>query len=955
MGQCCYTFAMQETFVQDEIETQKMVSESDSIRIVGARTNNLKNVDVCIPKNSLVAITGRSGSGKTSLAIDTLFAEGQRQYIESLSLGSQQLFQQGMAADVDSIVGLQPTVCINQRRGSPNPRSTVGTLSEIHDYLRLLYAKAGTISCVGCGETIAPTSVQQIVDRVLNLPESTKAMILAPIAADSIQAAIERVRKERLVRIRINGEMHDIERLRPVDNSDEPSESWTVEAVADRIIVRDGIDDRLFESVELANKIGNGRVVIEYKDADQTDWSNEKFSTQHACSACGTACPVVQPRLFSFNSPHGACGNCKGVGHLDSFNMSWVVPDRNQSVKGGAIVAWSCEHGPTRSKLQKELSPILKAVGLDVDQPLSALSESDWQQFVSHEEIKMPGLSQVLEREYTTAIDDDWLDHLESFRSHLPCPKCDGTRLNPHANAVAVAGRNISELCGLPLDETVTFLQSLEFEDSTVQEIAQPIVNEICLRVEFLLRVGLHYLSLHREADTLSGGELQRVRLAKSIGNGLVGTCYVLDEPSCGLHPRDTEKLIELMGELRERGNTVVVVEHDESIVLAADHAIEIGPEAGVEGGRMVFAGSPAAMAANPECLTGKYISGDRSVELTTRSRMDDSGSLRIEGAEGFNLQKVDAEIPLRKLVCVTGVSGSGKSTLVARTLVPAVKEHLEVSTIPPEPFAQIHGLEQVERLVQIDQRPLSRSPRGCAATYSGAFTEIRKLFAKTRAAKQLGFNVSRFSFNAKPGRCSTCAGKGSKRVSMKFMPDLLIQCESCNGKRYNTQTLQARFRGLDISEVLELTIAEALDVFLNVEPVRRILQNLNDVGLGYLKMGQPATHLSGGEAQRVKLATELVSKFREHTLYVLDEPTAGLHSADVQQLMTLLNSLVEAGNSVVVVEHNLAVVRNADWVIDLGPGGGSQGGRIVGSGTPQELAEVTESHTGQFLRPFFA
>ena len=924
--------------------------QTDCIRVVGARTHNLKNIDVAIPKDAMVVITGRSGSGKSSLAIDTLFAEGQRQYIESLSLGSRQRLDQAVGVDVDRIEGLQPTICINQSRGVPNPRSTVGTLSEIYDYLRLLYSKVGEIRCPECSSVVAPKTVEQIAEYVTSFPASTKIMLLAPIVVGADQRheqVLEQIRKERLIRVRVSSEIFDIDQLpESIANSFD-----AIEAVTDRIIVKPGIEDRLFESLELASRIGNGNVVISSRGPDAKEWTDQAFGTTRACGNCGTDCGDVEPKNFSFNSPFGACAACNGLGAVDGFDIGQVIPDRSKSVERGAIVPWVGETGRVSKKQVQSIEPVLNSLGFTTSSPLEDLSDAQFETFARSVDPNTPGLLQILEKEFVTTLDEDHLDFLDEFRCQDDCPSCDGSRLNAAANSVYLANKSIAQFCDMSIADCQVFVGELQFTEKDKQLISETIVGHVSHRLKYLAEVGLGYLSLSRSADSLSGGELQRVRLAKSIGNGLTGACYVLDEPTVGLHARDSNRLINVMNNLKERGNSLVVVEHDDSVMRASDHLIEIGPGAGPEGGAVVFEGTFENLVANSSGSTGPYLSGAEKVSIDSRNRSGAGDWIRVRGASGFNLKAADVDIPLGQLCCVTGVSGSGKTTLIGRTLVPSLKQHLELTTEPPAQCDSISGLEQIERLVQVDQRPLTRTPRGCAATYTGLLADIRRIYSATKLARQLGLTASSFSFNSKSGRCPACLGHGLSRVSMKFLPDVFVQCERCQGDRFNAQTLSVRFRGFTVAEVLAMSVNEAKAEFHNFESMERKLSCLADVGLGYLKLGQPSTMLSGGESQRIKLAAELAKPTESKTLYVLDEPTTGLQFEDVQQLLNVLNRLVESGKTVLVIEHHLDVIKNADWVIDLGPEGGQHGGEVIAQGTPAEIMACARSHTGQALQ----
>ena len=939
------------------IKQQSNLELVDSIQIRGARTNNLKNIDVDIPRDALVCITGRSGSGKSSLAFGTLFAEGQRQYIESLSLYSRQFFDQMIRADVDQIHGLQPTLSLEQHVGAAGARSTVATITEIYDYLRVLMARAGEIRCHGCGEIIQQQTTQQIRDALLRLPENTKIMLLSPLVVGKKgrhQEVFDTIRKERLVRVRIDGELHDIDRLPELNSKTE----HTIEAVTDRIIVREGIDNRLFESIELAARLGNGRVVAHVRVArsdGETSSRSERdqwFSTKYACPNCEISYPEVEPRTFSFNSPYGACEACHGLGYFEQFDPELVINDRRLSLQENAVSAWESLPVTGRKKMLDQLQPLISELGFETRTPLTALSDEIWSKFLWAAEKTAPGLMTVLEKELVTTSDESRREQLQLLKSTIACNHCEGSRLNARANSVYFDGRNIGQLTAMSIEAAEAYFNSDIGQTALGGDrtrIADPLLTAIRQRLRFLNQVGVGYLTLDRASQTLSGGEYQRMRLATSVGSGLTNVCYVLDEPSIGLHPCDNEKLIESIRSLKRSGNTVVVVEHDEAMIRAADYVIDIGPAAGAGGGRVVATGTPAVISANSASLTGNYLAGRSKIEIPPRRNWENS--LKVRGASGFNLQDIDVEIPLGCFVCVTGVSGSGKSTLVNKTIAPVLARKFGRVAPRPAPVKSVEGAERIDKLVQITQRPLGRTSRGCAATYSGVFAEIRKLFAATKLAKERGFAQSRFSFNSKSGRCPDCRGHGTKRVKMNFLSDMFVQCETCAGQRYNKQTLQVRFRDLNIAEVLELSIGQALQEYTNFSRIRVILQSLVDVGLGYLPLGQPASTLSGGEAQRIKLATELATQNTGNTLYLLDEPTTGLHFDDTRQLLSVLQQLVELGNTVVVIEHNLELIKSADWIIDLGPAGGVAGGELVAAGTPEEVASNASSITGRFLQ----
>jgi excinuclease ABC subunit A len=846
-----------------------------TISVRGARTHNLKNVDVDIPRNRLVVITGVSGSGKSSLAFDTLLAEGQRQYIQSLSIYARQFFDQMTRPDVDRIEGLQPTIAIDQKLGIANPRSTVATITEIYDYLRLLMARVGEVACPNCGVPIAQQTPEEIEKAIRALPEQSRVMILAPMIRGrrgTHREVFEAIQKAGFVRVRVDGVAYPLDEVPPLVSQ----KVHDIEAVVDRVVIREGIDGRLAESVRLAIKHGNGVVLAVYQTPDAKSesadaWQERLLNTRYACPSCGTSIGEIEPRTFSFNSPYGACPTCHGLG----------------------VVGVEGANGEAGTE-----APVV------------------------------------------------------DFEDATRCPDCQGSRLRPEARASRLGGLPIHEITALTAAQAVEFFRGLKFR-SDAAKIAKPIIAEIARRLEFLVRVGTEYLTLNRPADTLSGGERQRVRLATGIGSGLVGVLYLLDEPSIGLHPRDNDRLIAALRDLERQGNTVVVVEHDEALMRASDYLIDIGPGAGSRGGTVVAEGTPAEVAKLKTSLTGGFLSGREAIALPpTRRKPAKTRMLQLTGATSHNLQSVDVEIPLGLLVCVTGVSGSGKSSLVVETLARALARKLNGAEARPAPHQSLRGVSQLDRLVEVDQSPIGRTARSNAATYTGIWDDIRTVFAGTKQARQRGYGIGRFSFNTKGGRCEECEGQGVRRIAMNFLPDLEVPCPVCHGARFNRQTLAVRYRGKSIAEVLAMSVDESVEFFENHESIRRLVATLADVGLGYLTLGQPSTTLSGGEAQRIKLATELGRPSTGHTLYILDEPTTGLHSADIRRLLGVLDRLVGAGNSMLVIEHNLDVIKTADWVIDLGPEGGAAGGRIVVAGTPEEVAACKESHTGRFLKP---
>jgi excinuclease ABC subunit A len=843
----------------------------DAIHVRGARTHNLKNVNVDIPRNRLVVITGVSGSGKSSLAFDTLLAEGQRQYVQSLSVYARQFFDQMQRPDVDRIEGLQPTIAIDQRHAAPNPRSTVATITEVYDYLRVLMARVGEVLCPNCGTAIAQQTLGEIEQTIRALPPDARVMILAPVVRGrrgGHRDTLETIQKAGFVRARIDGTTYSLEEVPSLA----PQKMHDIDAVVDRLVIRDGIEARLSESVRLAARHGNGVVVVVYQTAEaktsaQDQWQERLLNTRYACPRCQTSIGEIEPRTFSFNSPYGACPTCHGLGYVDASLRDAV-------------------HG--------------------------SFGETALQM----------------------------------------CSDCGGSRLRPEARACRLNGLAIHEITALSVTKAIEFFHRLTFADDQ-RPVAEPIVAEILRRLAFLDRVGTDYLTLDRPADTLSGGERQRVRLATGIGSGLVGVLYLLDEPSIGLHPRDNQRLIAALRDLQQQGNTVVVVEHDEALMLASDHLIDIGPGAGSRGGTIVAEGAPADVAKLATSLTGNYLSGREAISLPTERRQPNkSRSLQLSGATAHNLKDIEVEIPLGLFVCVTGVSGSGKSSLVVDTLARALARKLHGTEARPAPYRSLRGASQIDRLVEVDQSPIGRTPRSNPATYTGVWDDIRRIFAGTREARQRGYGTGRFSFNTKGGRCEECEGQGVRRIAMNFLPDLEVTCPVCRGTRFNRQTLAVKFRNRSIADVLSMSIDAATEFFENHESIHRLLVTLAEVGLGYLTLGQPSTTLSGGEAQRIKLATELGRPSAGHTLFILDEPTTGLHSDDIRRLLTVLNRLVDQNNSVLVIEHNLDVIKTADWVIDLGPEGGAGGGRVVASGTPEDVVAVEDSHTGQYLRP---
>jgi excinuclease ABC subunit A len=932
----------------------------DSIRIRGARTHNLKDVSVEIPRGRLVVLTGVSGSGKSSLAFDTLYAEGQRRYVESLSAYARQFLELMEKPDVDLIEGLSPAIAIEQKAASHNPRSTVGTVTEIHDYLRLLFARAGTPCCPEHGLPLQAQTVSQMVDQVLALPGETRVFVLAPVVAErkgGQAALLDELRAQGFTRVRIDGRVHELDEAPPLSRSRRHS----VDAVVDRLRVRADARQRLAESLETALRHAGGKAIV--ADADRGE--EHLFSSSCACPKCDYALAELEPRLFSFNNPLGACPRCDGLGAIQFFDPRRVVAHPSLSLASGAIRGWD-RRNPFYFALLQSLA---RHYGFDIEQPWEALADEVQQvvlqgsgtdkiafRYLSERgravvrEHPFEGVLPNLERRHRETDSALVREELGKYLNSRACPDCGGARLRREARAVRLADRTLHEVSGLPLGGALGFFRELRLPGAK-GKVAERIVREIANRLEFLVGVGLEYLTLGRAAQTLSGGESQRIRLASQIGSGLTGVMYVLDEPSIGLHARDNARLIETLKRLRDLGNSVIVVEHDEEAIRAADYVVDMGPGAGEAGGNVVAQGRPEDIAASPASLTGRYLSGTTRIQVPRLRNRPADRSLFVQGASGNNLQGIDVEVPLGLLVCVTGVSGSGKSTLVNDTLVAAAARHLHGAAADPAPHESIRGLEHLDKVVSVDQSPIGRTPRSNPATYTGLFTPIRELFAGVPEARSRGYDAGRFSFNVKGGRCEACQGDGVTRVEMHFLPDLYVQCDVCHGQRYNRETLEVRYRGRNIREVLDLTAAQAADFFSAVPAVARKLQTLIDVGLGYVRLGQPATTLSGGEAQRVKLSLELSRRDTGRTLYVLDEPTTGLHFHDIQLLLGVLQRLRDAGNTVLVIEHNLDVIKTADWVIDLGPEGGEGGGRVLAAGPPEAVARVDGSHTGACLR----
>ena len=932
------------------------------IRVRGARTHNLKNIDLDLPRDELIVITGLSGSGKSSLAFDTIFAEGQRRYVESLSAYARQFLSMMEKPDIDHIEGLSPAISIEQKTTSHNPRSTVGTITEIYDYLRLLFARAGKPRCPTHHIDLEVQTVSQMVDQVLGLPEGSKLMLLASVIRDRKGEHVqlfESLKAQGYLRVRVDGTVYDLDAVPAL----ELRKKHTIEVVIDRFKVRDDLQLRLAESFETALKLANGIAVVAWMDGDGEEIV---FSANYACPHCGWSLPELEPRLFSFNAPMGACPTCDGLGVEQFFDPERVVQHTHLSLAGGAVRGWDRRN----AYYFQMLTSLAEHYGFDVEKPWDKLPESVHKlilQGSGKEEIDFiyigqkgqiykrahpfEGVLNNLKRRYRETDSSAVREELAKYLANRACPTCHGTRLNEQARHVFVANHNLPALTHLPIGESHAFFHDLQLP-GTQGKIAEKIVREICLRLEFLVNVGLDYLTLSRSAETLSGGEAQRIRLASQIGAGLVGVMYVLDEPSIGLHQRDNDRLLRTLFRLRDLGNTVIVVEHDEDAIRSADYVVDIGPGAGVHGGQIIAQGTPEAVAANENSITGQFLSGKREIAIPQQRTLFDSARvLKIVGATGNNLQDVTLEIPLGLFTCITGVSGSGKSTLINRTLYPYLARELHDSSVEVAPVRAVVGAEQIDKVIDIDQSPIGRTPRSNPATYTGVFTPIREIFAATQEARSRGYQPGRFSFNVKGGRCEACAGDGVIKVEMHFLPDVYVTCEVCGGKRYNRETLDIRYKGKNISEVLDMTVEDACEFFAAVPAIHTKLQTLIDVGLSYITLGQNATTLSGGEAQRVKLSKELSKRSTGKTIYILDEPTTGLHFHDVDQLLKVLHTLRDGGNTVVVIEHNLDVIKTADWVIDLGPEGGSRGGRIIALGTPEKVAKNKSSFTGEFLR----
>jgi excinuclease ABC subunit A len=921
---------------------------SDRIVVRGAREHNLKNIDVELPRDQLVVITGLSGSGKSSLAFDTIYAEGQRRYVESLSAYARQFLEQMEKPEVDSIEGLSPAISIEQKTTSKNPRSTVGTVTEIYDYLRVLFARVGVPHCPGCDRVIAAQTVQQMVDRVLALPAGTRLLLMAPVVRGrkgEYKKLFHDLARQGFARVRVNGTVHELTDDIELDKQ----KKHTIEVVVDRVVVREGVASRLADSFETALRLADGVAQVEGAD----DGAPTVFSERLACAECGISFPEVSPRMFSFNNPYGACPECGGLGTRDEIDPDRLVPNPERSLKAGAIAAWA---GGDNPYWRQTLEVLAKRHKFSLTEPWSALRKPVREVILRGEKGGgFEGVIAILERRYRETTSEETRQQIEHFMAERPCPTCDGARLRRESLAIKLAGRSIGHIVRLTVQQAAEFFDALALGEREAT-IARRVLKEIRERLGFLRNVGLDYLTLDRPAGTLSGGEGQRIRLATQIGSGLVGVLYILDEPSIGLHQRDNRRLLETLKRLRDLGNTVLVVEHDEETIRSADYVVDLGPGAGELGGHVVAVGTPDEILANPDSLTGRYLSGAVTIPIPAARRKGHGTAITIHGPREHNLKGMPVTIPLGTLTCVTGVSGSGKSTLVNDILYRALAQMLHRAQDRPGAHERVQGAQHVDKVVDIDQSPIGRTPRSNPATYTGVFTFIRALFARTPEARMRGYQPGRFSFNVKGGRCEACQGDGLVKIEMHFLPDVYVTCDVCRGKRYNRETLDVRYKGASIAEVLDMTVREALGFFEAVPVIKQKLQTLDDVGLDYIRLGQSATTLSGGEAQRVKLATELSRRATGRTLYILDEPTTGLHFADIQRLLEVLNRLVDQGNTVVIIEHNLDVIKTADWIIDLGPEGGDAGGFVVAAGTPDEVVAAGErSYTGQFLEPVLA
>jgi excinuclease ABC subunit A len=932
---------------------------AEELVVHGAREHNLKDITVRLPRNRLICITGLSGSGKSSLAFDTIYAEGQRRYVESLSAYARQFLQMMEKPDVDSIDGLSPAISIDQKTTSRNPRSTVGTVTEIYDYLRLLYARIGRPHCPVCGRPIAAQNIESIVDQVIRLPSGTKFTVNAPVVRDrkgEYKDLLEQLRGEGFTRVKVDGAQRTLDEDIVLDKK----YKHTIEVVIDRLVMKADLRHRLTDSIETALALADGLVTI-----DVVDGKTLTFSERFACPEHGVGLPELQPRVFSFNSPHGACPRCTGLGAQQEIDPDLLVPDPTLSIAEGALVPWSVGNS---TYYESVIQAIADRYEIDLDAPWGDLSEEDQDLFLYGTDgdkiyvtyrnrmgrrraymLAFEGIVPSLERRYQDTDSSQQRERIEEYMSFVPCPACKGARLKPEVLAVTIGGKNVHQFTQMSVTRAIEFLDGLELTE-TEQLIGARVIKEIRERLTFLDNVGVGYLQLDRAASTLSGGEAQRLRLATQIGSQLVGVLYILDEPSIGLHQRDNGKLIGTLERLRDLGNTVLVVEHDEQTMRSADWLVDMGPGAGEHGGHVVAEGSADEVERNPKSITGKFLSRQRTIAVPDR-REEDVGTFWVRGASMHNLKDIDVEFPVGKFVCVTGVSGSGKSTLINEIVYKALANRLHRLRVKPGDHIGCEGIECFDKVIDIDQSPIGRTPRSNPATYTKLFDHIRELYAQTPDAKVRGYKPGRFSFNVRGGRCETCKGDGQIKIEMHFLPDVYVPCETCKGARYNRETLEVRFKGKSISDVLEMSVEDALKFFAKIPKIRRRLQTLHDVGLDYIKLGQPATTLSGGEAQRVKLSSELSKIATGRTLYILDEPTTGLHFADIEKLLDVLQRLVDSGNTVLVIEHNLDVIKQADWIVDLGPEGGEAGGEVIATGTPEQVAEVEQSYTGQFLR----